>query len=61
VSKQVTDAEGGNFLTEVTTFGWPDDGRRAAHLFTWISRDATSTDQAVSTRAGQQRTQSLRS
>ncbi|MGX9788465.1 hypothetical protein [Mycobacterium sp. MMS18-G62] len=46
-------SDGQGFLREITTASWNDDGRRAAELFAWIPRDATSTDQASAVRAGQ--------
>jgi hypothetical protein len=51
VDERVTGSDGQDFLREITTAALDDDGRRAAELFTWVRRDATSTDSAAS-RAG---------
>ncbi|GAT05108.1 uncharacterized protein RMCFA_5219 [Mycolicibacterium fortuitum subsp. acetamidolyticum] len=53
ISERVNRACGPEFLRDVTSAAWPDDGRRAANLFAWIPRDAHSTDRTAATRAGQ--------
>lgn len=53
IAQRVTGSDGPNFLREITTADWNDDGRRAAELFAWIPRDATLTDEASAIRAGQ--------
>jgi hypothetical protein len=41
-----------NFLRDITSARWTDDGRRAAELFAWIPRDAQSFDRNSAERAG---------
>lgn len=53
ITERVTGPDGQGFLREITSATWPDGGRRAGELFTWIPQDASSTDQDVATRAGQ--------
>ncbi|MEW2477974.1 hypothetical protein AB0876_00115 [Mycobacterium sp. NPDC049093] len=53
ISDRVNRADGPEFLRDITSAEWPDDGRRAAELFVWIPRDAHSTDRTAATRAGQ--------
>ena len=53
ISERVNRADGPEFLRDVTSAAWPDDGQRAAELFAWIPRDAHSTDRIAATRAGQ--------
>ncbi|MFV8172718.1 hypothetical protein [Mycolicibacterium peregrinum] len=53
ISERVNRADGPEFLRDVTSAAWPDDGQRAAELFAWIPRDAHSTDRTAATRAGQ--------
>lgn len=53
IAERVKGPDGQNFLREITTAAWDDGGRRAAELFAWIPRDATSADEASATRAGQ--------
>jgi hypothetical protein len=45
--------QGQDFLSNITTHDWPDDGARAGEIFAWIARDAASSDPATSTRAGE--------
>lgn len=48
----IVNGEGGqDFLREITSFAWDDDGRTAAEVFAWIPRDANSTDSTTATRA----------
>ena len=49
----LTGAAGQDFLDSIATYDWADAGADAATIFDWISRDATSTDPATATRAGQ--------
>ena len=44
---------GTDALEKVTTYAWDDDGVAAGSRFTWISRDAASTDTATAARATQ--------
>ncbi|WP_205879987.1 hypothetical protein [Mycolicibacterium peregrinum] len=53
ISERVNRADGPEFLRDVTSAAWPDDGQRAAELVVWIPRDAQSTDRTAATRAGQ--------
>lgn len=43
---------GVGFLTNLSTYKWPDGGLRAGELFNWIPPDAGSADATVATRAG---------
>jgi hypothetical protein len=52
VADRVTGSGGSAFLSDITTYEWPDDGRRAADLLSWIPRDANSSDRATAARAG---------
>jgi hypothetical protein len=52
ITDRVTGPDGHTFLRDITTASWDDDGRHAADLFTWIPRDAKSTDRAAADRAG---------
>lgn len=52
IVERVTGPDGQAFLREITSASWKDDGRRAAELFAWIPRDASSTDHAAADRAG---------
>lgn len=52
IAERVTGPEGQNFLREITAAAWTDDGRRAGDLFSWIQRDAESTDRAIAVQAG---------
>jgi hypothetical protein len=52
VEERVTGSDGQNFLREITTAAWDDDGRRAAELFAWVPHDARSTDHSAASRAG---------
>lgn len=52
IVERVTGPDGQAFLREITSASWNDDGRRAAELFAWIPRDASSTDHAAADRAG---------
>jgi hypothetical protein len=49
----LTSDRGDEVLEKVTTYAWDDDGATAGSRFTWIGRDAASTDTATQTRAGQ--------
>jgi hypothetical protein len=53
IVERVTGPGGQEFLRDITTAKWSDDGRRAAELFTWIAQDAHSSDPSTATRAGQ--------
>jgi hypothetical protein len=52
IADRLTGPDGQSFLRDITSSSWKDDGRRAAELFAWIPRDATSTDRAAADRAG---------
>src|SRR5262249_19630117 len=52
VADRLTGSGGSAFLSDITTHEWPDDGRRAGELLSWIPRDAGSSDQATAARAG---------
>jgi hypothetical protein len=52
IADRVTGPEGQDFMRDITSASWNDDGRRAAELFAWIPRDAQSTDRAAADRAG---------
>jgi hypothetical protein len=52
IADRVTGPNGQEFLRDVTSTPWKDDGGRAAELFSWIPRDTTSTDDGKATRAG---------
>ncbi len=50
----VLSGDGGDgVLEKVTTYDWDDDGAAAGSRFTWIGRDAASTDTATATQAAQ--------
>jgi hypothetical protein len=53
VADRVTGPDGRAFLREITTAAWDDGGQRAAAIFAWIPRDATSADPISATQAGQ--------
>lgn len=52
VVERVTGPRGQDFLRDITSASWGDDGRRAADLFAWVPRDAQSTSRAAADRAG---------
>ena len=52
VASKLTDSGGAAFLREISMYSWPDDGRRAAELFSWIATDADSPDPESASRAG---------
>ncbi|MDF3340199.1 hypothetical protein P3H80_22390 [Mycolicibacterium septicum] len=51
IAEKVTGSDGHEFLRDITTASWDDDGRRAAELFAWVPGDALSTDRTTATRA----------
>jgi hypothetical protein len=53
IAERVNGSDGQAFLRSISTAAWKDDGRQAAELFAWVPRDATSSDPASATRAGQ--------
>jgi len=52
IAERITGSGGSAFLSEITTYNWPDHGRRAGELLAWIPRDSGSLDQATAARAG---------
>lgn len=51
--QKVTGSDGQEFLQEISTHGWADQGLAAAEIFAWVSRDAGSADRVVAQKAGQ--------
>ena len=49
----LTGNTGEDTLEKVTTYDWDDDGAAAGARFTWIGRDAASTDAATTSEAAQ--------
>lgn len=52
VAERVTGPGGQDFLRDIGSAPWGDDGRRAADLFAWVPEDARSTDRVARERAG---------
>jgi hypothetical protein len=46
-------ASADDFLTQITTYAWNDDGAAAGARFSWISRDAAAKDASAAARAEQ--------
>lgn len=53
VHQFLTDDDATSALQRISTYDWPDEGARTATYFDWIGPDATSSDPAVATRAGE--------
>lgn len=51
--EQLTGDDSAAVLDQITTFSWADGGASAGETFAWISRDATSANTDVATRAGE--------
>jgi len=52
VSEEVRGSGGSSFLGDITSYEWPDDGRHAGELLSWIPRDAKTSDPETANRAG---------
>ncbi|MGV0791362.1 hypothetical protein [Mycolicibacterium sp. XJ1819] len=53
VHRMLTGDSATDFLTQIATYPWEDDGAAAGARFTWIGRDAASTDGDAASRASQ--------
>ena len=53
VFTRLTSDSADDFLNEVTTYAWEDDGAAVGARFTWIGRDAASTDRDAASQAEQ--------
>jgi len=51
--QQLTSENGQELLRRISFHDWNDEGRAAAEKFSWIARDAKSTDENVAKRAGE--------
>jgi hypothetical protein len=53
IHQLITGPDGDQFLHDISTYKWGADSRRVTDLFTWIPREATSTDVREKTSAGE--------
>lgn len=53
IAEMLTSDSGSEFLYDISTYAWNDDGERAGELFHWIPSAATAEDDAAAERAGE--------